>query len=535
MKKLIENINDMRKSLNEISVYDLNVYSAIELYYKLALKTNEVIKELARFEGVISDEIIEQNEKLTYLLGEGLNIEVVNKINQMIADGTMDTIINHNVFNSLNNKLEHIENEINSLSNYPRINGETNDYNRFIRALSNTKEGGTLKIPSGTYVLNNNDIIINKPISIVGDGLETTILSNGGIVIESSNVQIENITVSCPTLDNAFQANTVGVSNITIRNCKGIARDHSFLFESYFGAVQHILVENCLSFNSIHGFISKAMNVTFINCKANNHPNGFGFAFISDNIPGASNVANASCNSIVNCESYLCSSGFRSYCRDKYNTSCVPRCSQNSINGLLVNSCENPVSVGEDNAPSDYKSIYQVEHLLIDGVRELVKIQDNFTIKLAKTYRCIIDNCLTLNGVTQTENAMENIIGNVLSQNKTKPHTNVLTLSTSSKILDTSQHNVFEVMLNSSTGEGDIISFANFPRNAQEVTVLVRNAGKGKFGGFDNSQCTIDTSKFNILNSEIPFNQGQISKWVYMPGITRKWLCIYASELINLG
>ena len=111
MKKLIENINDMRKSLNEISVYDLNVYSAIELYYKLALKTNEVITELSRFEGVISDEIIEQNEKLTYLLGEGLNIEVGKKINQMVADGTMDTIINHNVFNSLNNKIEDYKDE----------------------------------------------------------------------------------------------------------------------------------------------------------------------------------------------------------------------------------------------------------------------------------------------------------------------------------------------------------------------------------------------------------------------------------------
>lgn len=117
MKKLIENINDMRKSLNEISVYDLNVYSAIELYYKLALKTNEVITELSRFEGVISDEIIEQNEKLTYLLGEGLNIEVVKKINQMIADGTMDTIINHNVFNSLNNKIEEEISKVDSLKN----------------------------------------------------------------------------------------------------------------------------------------------------------------------------------------------------------------------------------------------------------------------------------------------------------------------------------------------------------------------------------------------------------------------------------
>lgn len=106
MVNLLDDIKNLKKSLNDISVYDLNTYTAIELYYALATKTNEVITELSRFEGVISDEIIEQNEKLTYLLGEGLNIEVVKKIKQMIADGTMDTIINHNVFNSLNNKIE---------------------------------------------------------------------------------------------------------------------------------------------------------------------------------------------------------------------------------------------------------------------------------------------------------------------------------------------------------------------------------------------------------------------------------------------
>ena len=105
MKKLIENINDMRKSLNEISVYDLNVYSAIELYYKLALKTNEVITELSRFEGVISDEIIEQNEKLTYLLGEGLNNEVVNKINDMLKTGVLDELLNNRVFSQMSRDL----------------------------------------------------------------------------------------------------------------------------------------------------------------------------------------------------------------------------------------------------------------------------------------------------------------------------------------------------------------------------------------------------------------------------------------------
>ena len=111
-RKLIENVGELKKALNEISVYDFDVYTSMELYYKIANKLNEVIKELMRFEGLVSDEVIKQNEKLIYLLGEGLNTEVVKKINQMVADGTMDTIINHNVFSSLNNKIKETANNI---------------------------------------------------------------------------------------------------------------------------------------------------------------------------------------------------------------------------------------------------------------------------------------------------------------------------------------------------------------------------------------------------------------------------------------
>ena len=105
-KKLIENIECLRKSVQEISVYDLDVYSSMELYYNVAKKLNEVIKELGRFEGVLSEEVIDQNNKLIYLLGEGLNLEVVKKINEMVKDGTMDSIINTNIFNDLNTQIK---------------------------------------------------------------------------------------------------------------------------------------------------------------------------------------------------------------------------------------------------------------------------------------------------------------------------------------------------------------------------------------------------------------------------------------------
>lgn len=113
-QKLVDTIEFLKQSISKISVYDLNYYSMTELYYNIAKKINELIEIYHEFGVSISEEIIKQNECLQYLLNDGLNTEVVKKINQMLVDGTMDTIINHNVFNSLNNKIEDYKDELSS-------------------------------------------------------------------------------------------------------------------------------------------------------------------------------------------------------------------------------------------------------------------------------------------------------------------------------------------------------------------------------------------------------------------------------------
>lgn len=116
-KQLIDNVNKIKTTLNEISVYNLDVKTAIELYYELAKKVNEVINELSRFEGVVSDEVIKQNEKLIYLLGEGLKEQVVIKIDNLIKDGTIQDLINNKIFNDLNNKIDTLKQEVNEQFN----------------------------------------------------------------------------------------------------------------------------------------------------------------------------------------------------------------------------------------------------------------------------------------------------------------------------------------------------------------------------------------------------------------------------------
>lgn len=136
-KKLIENVKELKKALNEISVYDLDVYTSMELYYKIAKKLNEVINELSRFEGVVSDEVIEQNKKLLYLLGEGLKEQVAIKIHELHKDGTLDSIINQEIFSHKVDKT--------NLELYAHNSSETGD-----TILLKTNKGKVIVIDTGS-------------------------------------------------------------------------------------------------------------------------------------------------------------------------------------------------------------------------------------------------------------------------------------------------------------------------------------------------------------------------------------------------
>ena len=430
--------------------------------------------------------------------------------------------------------LSQIKKDINSLLYYPRLDGETDDQNRFLRAIDGTSTGGRLLIPAGTYKLNDY-IILTKSIEIQGEGMSSTLINNGGIKIRSSKITINDLCVNCPEKANAFQCNEDSVSDIRINRCKGISRDHGFLFESYYGTVQNVVVNDCLSEGSVHGFISKAYDVKFINCKANNHTSGFAFGMISDNIPGVDNVANAFFNVIENCRAYNCSSGVRSYCRDKWEQTCVPKCYNNVINGFIALDCTNPISIGEESVPDDYQSIGRIEYTTVTGVQDFKTKQSEYSINLSSTYRCIVDNCTLLYDVRQTENARENVIGNIVTKKVVYPNTTTLFIDTEKTYeINVSLNTSIELLLQNGATENSIIKFVGSPKNGNILTVLVRNDGKSTFGGFDTSNTIIDHSKTNIVTTGITFKYAQVTQWMWCKGLD-KWVCISASDLINLA
>ena len=76
------------------SVYDFNDFTLNELLCKLAQKMDEVITQ--------------SNESFNYLdwlKGQGLSDEVIKTFLEWKENGTLENIINENIFNDLNNKI----------------------------------------------------------------------------------------------------------------------------------------------------------------------------------------------------------------------------------------------------------------------------------------------------------------------------------------------------------------------------------------------------------------------------------------------
>ena len=85
------------------SVYNFNDYTLNELICKLAQKMDEVITQAN-----------ESFNYLDWLKGQGLSDTVINTLLAWKDDGTLDTIINSNVFNELNTKVDTFQEKVNN-------------------------------------------------------------------------------------------------------------------------------------------------------------------------------------------------------------------------------------------------------------------------------------------------------------------------------------------------------------------------------------------------------------------------------------
>ena len=241
----MEKIKRLKKSLNEISVYDLNKYSMLELYYKLVEKVNEVITEFLELGVNVSDNILEQNKKLEQLLNQGVTTEVFNKINEMLLNGDFEKIINEVVFSELNSKLENLIIELKTIHNKTKYltpemfgavgDGITDDLTAFqnmfefmntnadlisIGGSEQIKDFGEYKILfSGKYAVSNT-LLIPSCYNLYIDGLYLTSTINflGDTLLKSTGIFRNSIFNNCIIDGNWWKASCFLIESSSLNN-----------------------------------------------------------------------------------------------------------------------------------------------------------------------------------------------------------------------------------------------------------------------------------------------------------------------------
>ena len=98
------------KHLND--VYDVEGYTTSEVLCQFYEKIKELLTEFNRLE--INNEEFKKvvAQKLEYLLGEGLALEVADNISEMYNDGRLETIINQDVLGDITQRIEELESRV---------------------------------------------------------------------------------------------------------------------------------------------------------------------------------------------------------------------------------------------------------------------------------------------------------------------------------------------------------------------------------------------------------------------------------------
>ena len=118
--------------LELVSFYDEKGYSTLELVYRLGRKLNNVILELKRYENADAETLKILNDRINYLLNDGLYEATIKALNDYIESGEIDTLIKKSIADlstsladtikevkRLNAKMQILEtNEVTRIKNY---------------------------------------------------------------------------------------------------------------------------------------------------------------------------------------------------------------------------------------------------------------------------------------------------------------------------------------------------------------------------------------------------------------------------------
>lgn len=520
-----KNIRELAKRMGLITVEDMCQYTIAQLVVKIANKVNELVDEVWRFETDVQEILKTQNENIQYLLGEGLLLEVENIFNGWIQDGTFDTLINQTALKKVNERIDGTNAQLSQIkskqkvyiSDYPRLEGETDDYERLMRAYVDTLQ--TLVI-NQSIDLGGNDFIIEKKIEV--DGVGSTI-SNTEIRIKSSHCWLHDFILNCNGKENGIRINETTVDGTVIERVKvREARAHSFLFESYHGTVSDTIVKDCESSGSIHGFISKANSTSFIRCFHHHGKGGHSFGLISDDIEG--NMATCIYNKIIDCRAEDADQGLYMYARRYNDGSATAQCRNNYINGFECLNVKTVISIGETSPTNNAKEVYPISTTNLSNV--FISNGGIFDVELKNIRKCAFANIIGCRKpyVDSSEALVDIYSRNSFASAIEEPvYEQIVDLSVSGNC-DVTNYKVFDVSCNGTTTKK--INITGYAEYGKEITIFVRGKGGDlTYGGFD-------VAKFasNGLNlpTTLRYNQVLVTKWVYSR-ITNMWINTHQS------
>lgn len=196
-----------------------------ELLYKLIAKINEVVESQNQtnenFDELYALFVQLKDYVDNYFKNLDVQEEINNKLDEMAKDGTLDKIINEQIFGELNDRIDKLEKSggvVVSVKKWGAVgDGVTDDTTAFITCFNEITENNILYIPHGTYVINGtHEFLLKCP--IIGDNATFILVDSYFRYNENCSVDGITFNYSNKTTAISFKSATPA-KKVVIRNC----------------------------------------------------------------------------------------------------------------------------------------------------------------------------------------------------------------------------------------------------------------------------------------------------------------------------
>lgn len=199
-----------------------------ELLYKLIAKINEVVESQNQtnenFDELYALFIQLKEYVDNYFKNLDVQEEINNKLDEMVKDGTLDKIINEQIFGELNDRIDKLEKSggvVVSVKKWGAVgDGVTDDTTAFITCFNEITENNILYIPHGIYVINGtHEFLLKCP--IIGDNATFILVDSYFRYVENCDINGITFNYSGKTTAISFKT-TTPAKKIAIKNCNFI-------------------------------------------------------------------------------------------------------------------------------------------------------------------------------------------------------------------------------------------------------------------------------------------------------------------------